>query len=106
NKGDEQEVGHIRSMFKQLQLVSLKQIHQTGLLELLASIFLIGILTGFLYYFLQQLTLDQLAAEDAVAFFTAGLMLVYPLERLLRVGLLLKQCSEALYLIFSLLDRD
>ncbi|SFU78114.1 putative ABC transport system ATP-binding protein/ATP-binding cassette, subfamily B, MsbA [Nitrosomonas eutropha] len=106
DKGYKQEVEHIRNMFKQLQRTLLRQICQTGLLELLASIFLMGIFAGFLYYFLQQLILNQLTVEDAVAFFTAGLMLVFPLKRLSRINLLLQQCNEALHFIFSLLDRD
>lgn len=106
DKGYKQEVERIRNMFRQLQLTLLRQIYQTGLLELLASIFLIGILTGILYYFLQQLILSQLTAEDAVAFFTAGLMLVFPLKRLSHINLLLQQCNEALHVIFSLLDQN
>ncbi|SCX23006.1 putative ABC transport system ATP-binding protein/ATP-binding cassette, subfamily B, MsbA [Nitrosomonas eutropha] len=106
DKGYKQEVERIRNVFRQLQLTLLRQIYQTGLLELLASIFLAGIFTGILYYFLQQLVLGQLTAEDAVAFFTAGLMLVFPLKRLSHINLLLQQCNEALHFIFSLLDQN
>jgi len=101
-----QETEHFRNVFKRLQLASLKQLYQIKLLELLAAIFLIGIVTGFFYYFLQQLVLNQLTVEDAVVFFTAVLMLVFPLRQLFRVNFLLQQCSEALHVIFSLLDKD
>lgn len=106
DKSCKQETEHFRNVFKRLQLASLKQLYQIKLLELLAVIFLIGIVTGFFYYFLQQLVLNLLTVEDAVIFFTAVLMLVFPLRQLFRVNFLLQQCGEALHIIFSLLDKD
>lgn len=106
DKGYEQEIRYTRNSFEQLQSFLLKQFRQSKLMELLAYILLTGILTASLYYLLQQLASNQLTAGDAVAFFMAGAMLIFPLQRLFSVNLLLKQCSEALQVIFPLLDQD
>ena len=75
-------------------------------MELLTYLLLTGILTASLYYLLQQLASNQLTVGDAVAFFLAGVMLIFPLQRLFEVSSLLKQCSKALQVIFSLLNQD
>jgi len=106
DKGYAQKVRHIRNSFEQLQNLQLKHAAQTHMLVLLTFTFLTGIFTVFLYAFLQQLSLNLLTPGDAVAFFTAGAMIIFPLKRLSAVSLLLKQCSEALQIIFPLLDRD
>lgn len=106
DKGYAQKVRHIRNSFEQLQNLQLKHGAQTHMLMLLTFAFLTGIFTVFLYAFLQQLSLNLLTPGDAVAFFTAGAMIVFPLKRLSAINLLLRQCTEALQIIFPLLDRD
>ncbi len=105
DQGNEQENRHIRNIFEQLRHTSLKQASNTKLAGVLALIFLTGILTGLLYYLIQQLILSKLTIGDAVAFFTAVVMLFFPLKRLLSIRSSLTQCSEILHTIFSLLDR-
>lgn len=106
DKGYKQEIRHTRNSFEQLQSFLQKQFRQTKLMELLAYVLLIGVLTASLYYLLQQLASNQLTAGDAAAFFMAGAMLIFPLQRLFSINLLLKQCSEALQVIFPLLNQD
>lgn len=102
----EQEIRHTRHSFEQLQSFWQKQFRRTKLMELLTYLLLTGILTASLYYLLQQLASNQLTVGDAVAFFLAGVMLIFPLQRLFEVSSLLKQCSKALQVIFSLLNQD
>lgn len=106
DKGYKEEIKHIRRSFEQLQSFLQKQFRQSKLMELLTYILLTGILTASLYYLLQQLASNQLTVHDTVAFFTAGVMLIFPLQKLSRVNLLVEQCGEALQGVFSLLDQE
>lgn len=101
-----QEIRHVQHTFEQLQLASVKQLGNIKLTELLIFIFLTSMFTISLYYLLQQITLNKLTAGNTAAFFTATLMLAYPLKRLSGIRASLKECSETLYAIFSLLDRQ
>lgn len=100
-----QQIRHIQNTFDQFQLSLHVQSRQKKMLELFSCSLLIGILTISLYYLLQQHALSRLTIGDTVAFITAGVMLVFPLQKLVNSNFLLKQCNEALQIIFSLLDQ-
>jgi putative ABC transport system ATP-binding protein/subfamily B ATP-binding cassette protein MsbA len=106
DQGAEQENKHIQSILKKFQHTLLKQVYRTELLKLLIFVFLIGIVTGFFYYYLQQLALNLLSVEDALTLIMAGFMLIYPLKRLFGTNLLVEKCNTELRFIFSLIDRD
>ncbi len=100
-----QQVRHVQNSFDQWQSSLYIQSRQKRILELFSYSLLIGIFTISFYYLLQQHTLNRLTIEDMVAFVTAGIMLVFPLWRLVNSNFLLKQCNEALQVVFSLLNQ-
>jgi ABC-type multidrug transport system fused ATPase/permease subunit len=106
DKGGTQESQHTRNILEQFRVTSLKQHNNIKLVELLALLFLIGMLTAFIYYLIQQIILNKLAIGDTVAFLTALLLLIFPLKRLMGIKPSLEQCSNTLQAIFLLLDQQ
>ncbi|MGG7055572.1 ABC transporter transmembrane domain-containing protein [Nitrosomonas sp. ANs5] len=106
DQSNQQESQHMRSLFKHYQDDTMAQARQVRIVGLLAMVLLIGMLTAFLYYLIQQLTLDKLALDDAAAFLIAMLLLVFPLLRLIDLRSTVAECSQLLRSLFSLLDQQ
>lgn len=106
DQGNQQESQHIRGLLERYQDDMMAQARQIRIVGLLAMMLLIGMLTAFLYYLIQQLTLGKLALDDAAAFLMAMLLLVFPLLRLIDLRSTVAECSQLLRSLFSLLDQQ
>ncbi len=102
--GDQQENLSIRSMLDQQQRALLKQTGRFILTGMLTQLFLVSISIGLLYFWLQQIMLGKFMPGEMATFFSALLMLILPLKRLLDTKRLLVNSNQSCQFITALLE--
>jgi len=99
-----QEKLNIYNILDQQQHISLRQTGRSMLTGMLAQLFLIGLMTALLYFWLQQITLGKFMPGEMPAFIAALLILVLPLKRLLTIKRLLADSHQSYQPIATLLS--
>lgn len=99
-----QEKLNIYNILDQQQHISLRQTGRSMLTGMLAQLFLIGMMTALLYFWLQQMTLGKFMSGEMPAFIAALLILVLPLKRLLTIKRLLADSHQSYQPIAALLS--
>lgn len=89
DQGSLQENLNIHEIMDQQHHLSLKQTTRSILTGSLVQLFLVGLMTALLYFWLQQMTLGKFMPGEMVTFISAILILVLPLKRMLTIKYLL-----------------
>ncbi|HNO74939.1 MAG TPA: ABC transporter ATP-binding protein [Nitrosomonas mobilis] len=99
-----QERLNIYNILDQQQRISLRQTGHSMLTGMLAQLFLIGLMTALLYFWLQQMTLGKFMPGEMPAFIAALLILTLPLKRLLAIKRLLVDSHQSYQPIAAILS--
>lgn len=103
--GNLQENLNIHDMFKQQHDASLKRTGRFILTGIFIQLFLVGLVTALLYFWLQQMELGKFLPGEMAAFISALLLLILPFKRLLASKYLLVGSHQSCQSITTLLDN-
>lgn len=103
--GNLQENLNIHDMFKQQHDASLKRTGRFILTGIFIQLFLVGLVTALLYFWLQQMELGKFLPGEMAAFISALLLLILPFKRLLASKYLLVGSHRSCQSITTLLDN-
>lgn len=95
DRGSLQENLNIHNIMNQEHHLSLKRDGRFILTSMLAQLFLIGLMTALLYFWLQQMTLGKPMPGEMATFISALLILVLPLKRMLTIRCLLADSHQS-----------